>query len=57
VVLLAPLMLFVVALARLLLGTPVLLAERRVGFGGKIFLCCKFRTNGLEKTEYDPGAT
>ena len=54
-VLLAPLMLFAAALVRLLLGGPVLFAQKRVGFDGKIFTCYKFRTVVLdaEKAQHD----
>jgi exopolysaccharide production protein ExoY len=43
-VVLAPLVIFVAALVRLLLGGPVLFAQKRVGFGGKTFDCYRFRT-------------
>jgi exopolysaccharide production protein ExoY len=43
-VLLAPLMIVVAALIRLILGGPVFYAQRRVGFGGQMFVCYKFRT-------------
>jgi exopolysaccharide production protein ExoY len=34
----------VAALIRLILGGPVFYAQRRVGFGGQMFVCYKFRT-------------
>src|SRR5262245_55710694 len=43
-VLLAPLMLMVAGLVRLVLGGPAIFAQTRVGFGGKIFVCYKFRS-------------
>ena len=54
-VLLGPLMLLVAALVRLLLGGPVLFAQKRVGFDGKVFSCYRFRTMVLdaEKAQHD----
>jgi len=43
-VLLSPMMLATVVLIRLLVGRPVLVAEGRIGFGGRMFACYKFRT-------------
>ena len=37
-------MIVVAALIRLILGGPVFYAQRRVGFGGQMFVCYKFRT-------------
>jgi exopolysaccharide production protein ExoY len=50
-VLLAPLMLIVAALVRLLLGRQVLFSQKRVGFDGKVFVCYKFRSMVLEADE------
>ena len=41
---LAPIMILVAGLIRLLLGKPILFAQERVGFDGKSFICYKFRT-------------
>lgn len=43
-VLLAPIMLTVVGLVRLVMGGPAIFAHKRVGFDGRIFVCYKFRT-------------
>jgi exopolysaccharide production protein ExoY len=43
-VLLAPLMLVVALLVRVVLGGPVIFRQRRVGFDGKTFVCFKFRS-------------
>jgi exopolysaccharide production protein ExoY len=43
-VLLAPLMLIVALLVRVVLGGPVIFRQRRVGFDGKTFVCYKFRS-------------
>ena len=65
-IVLAPLMLLVAALVRLVLGGPALFTQKRAGFGGKIFDCYEFRTmrlddekvsNEARKIEDDPRAT
>jgi exopolysaccharide production protein ExoY len=43
-VLFAPLMLMAALLVRAVLGGPVLRAQRRVGFDGRMFACYEFRT-------------
>jgi exopolysaccharide production protein ExoY len=43
-VLLAPLFLCTMVLVRLFVGAPVIFPHRRVGAGGKRFVCYKFRT-------------
>lgn len=43
-VLLLPMMLIVTALIRILMGGPVIFAQKRVGLGGRMFTCYKFRT-------------
>ena len=43
-VLLAPIMLMVAVLVRLLMGGPAIFAHKRVGFDGRTFACYKFRT-------------
>ena len=50
-VLLLPLMLIVTALVRIFMGGPAIFAQQRVGVGGRMFTCYKFRTmvtNGEE---------
>jgi exopolysaccharide production protein ExoY len=42
--LLWPLMLLVAIAIGLTMGTPVVFKQRRVGFNGQVFACCKFRT-------------
>ena len=44
-ILLSPLMLFVAGLVRIVFGGPAIIAERRVGFGGKTYECYKFRSD------------
>jgi exopolysaccharide production protein ExoY len=58
-VLLAPLMLVVAALVGLVLRGPVLFAQKRVGFDGKLFTCYRYRTIplGAENVLNDPRAT
>jgi exopolysaccharide production protein ExoY len=58
-VLLAPLMLVAAALVGLILRGPVLFAQKRVGFGGNLFTCYRFRTipPGTENVLNDPRAT
>ena len=43
-VLLAPIMLMVAGLVRLVMGGPAIVAQKRVGFGGRTFVGYKFRT-------------
>ncbi|MBC7815068.1 MAG: sugar transferase [Burkholderiales bacterium] len=43
-VLTAPIMLIAAALIRMFLGGPVIVAQKRIGFNGKVFVCYKFRT-------------
>jgi exopolysaccharide production protein ExoY len=40
----SPLMLMVAALIWLMEGRPIVFKHRRIGFGGKVFYCWKFRT-------------
>lgn len=50
-VLLLPMMLIVTALIRMLMGGSVIFAQPRIGLGGRVFTCYKFRTmvaNGEE---------
>ena len=50
-VLLAPIMLMVAGLVRVVMGGPAIFAHKRVGFDGRTFFCYKFRTmlvNGEE---------
>ncbi len=50
-VLLLPMMLMVTALIRLVMGGPVIFAQPRIGLGGRVFTCYKFRSmvaNGEE---------
>jgi exopolysaccharide production protein ExoY len=50
-VLLLPMILMVTALIRLVMGGPVIFAQQRIGLGGRVFRCYKFRTmvtNGEE---------
>jgi exopolysaccharide production protein ExoY len=44
ILLLAPIFLIVAALIRVVIGRQVIFAQPRVGFGGKTFVCFKFRT-------------
>lgn len=49
--LLAPIMLIVTVLIRVLMGGPPIFAQERIGCGGRVFVCYKFRTmvtNGEE---------
>jgi exopolysaccharide production protein ExoY len=43
-ILLLPLMLIVTALIRMVMGGPVIFAQKRIGLGGRQFSCFKFRT-------------
>jgi exopolysaccharide production protein ExoY len=43
-VLLAPIMLIVTALIRVFMGGPAIFAQKRIGYGGRTFVCYKFRT-------------
>jgi sugar transferase EpsL len=43
-VVLAPLLLMVAALAKIVLGSPILFRQSRPGWNGKLFTCLKFRT-------------
>jgi exopolysaccharide production protein ExoY len=43
-ILFAPMMLIVAALVRISIGAPIFFAHERVGFGGRSFVCFKFRT-------------
>ena len=43
-VLATPIMLIAAALVRMLPGGPVIVAEKRIGFNGKVFDCYTFRT-------------
>ena len=65
-IVLAPLLLLVATLVRLVLGGPALFTQKRVGFGGKTFDCYEFRTmrldgekvsNEARRIEDDPRAT
>ena len=47
-VLLAPIMLMVAGLVRLVMGGPAIFAHKRVGFGGRTFACYKFRTTVVD---------
>ncbi len=47
-VLLAPIMLMVAGLVRLVMGGPAIFAHKRVGFGGRTFGCYKFRTTVVD---------
>ena len=50
-VLLAPILLMVAGLVRVVMGGPAIFAHKRVGFDGRTFFCYKFRTmlvNGEE---------
>ena len=50
-VLLLPMMLIVTVLIRIFMGGPAIFAQERIGFGGRVFICYKFRTmvtNGEE---------
>jgi exopolysaccharide production protein ExoY len=56
-IVLAPLMLLVATLVRLVLGGAALFTQKRVGFGGKTFDCYRFRTirpDG-ERASHDQG--
>jgi exopolysaccharide production protein ExoY len=50
-ILLAPIIMIVAGLIRLLLGGPVVFAQERIGFDGKTFTCLKFRTMVLNGEE------
>jgi lipopolysaccharide/colanic/teichoic acid biosynthesis glycosyltransferase len=43
-VLLAPIMLIVTVLIRVFMGGPAIFAQKRIGYGGRTFVCYKFRT-------------
>src|SRR5687768_8940671 len=43
-ILLCPLMVLVMCLISAGMGQPILFAHRRIGYGGKVFNCYKFRT-------------
>jgi exopolysaccharide production protein ExoY len=50
-VLLLPIMLILTVLIRIFMGGPAIFAQERIGLGGRVFLCYKFRTmvtNGEE---------
>jgi exopolysaccharide production protein ExoY len=50
-ILLLPMMLIVTTLIRLVMGGPVIFSQKRIGLGGRVFTCYKFRTmvaNGEE---------
>jgi lipopolysaccharide/colanic/teichoic acid biosynthesis glycosyltransferase len=36
--------LLIAALVRIFIGGPVLVAQHRIGYGGRTFVCYKFRT-------------
>lgn len=46
-ILLAPIMLMATTLIRVIMGSPTIFAQRRVGFNGEVFVCYKFRTMAL----------
>jgi exopolysaccharide production protein ExoY len=47
----APIMLLVATLIRVLMGGPVIFAQRRVGYRGRHFTCYKFRTMSRDAQE------
>ena len=47
-VLLAPIMLMVAGLVRLVMSGPAIFAHKRLGFGGRTFACFKFRTTVVD---------
>ena len=49
--LLAPIMLMVAVLVRVLMGGPAIFAHKRAGFGGRTFACYKFRTTVVDGGE------
>jgi exopolysaccharide production protein ExoY len=56
-VLLAPISILVAVLVRIGLGRPILVAENRIGFGGRIFRAYTFRTaptHGAHRLASDP---
>ncbi|WP_170842713.1 sugar transferase, partial [Aureimonas jatrophae] len=48
---LAPLLVLIVALMKLSDPGPVLFGHRRIGFGGRYFLCYKFRSMATNSAE------
>jgi exopolysaccharide production protein ExoY len=48
IILLAPLMLALAGLVRGIIGGPVIFRQKRVGLGGRLFTCYKFRTMPLD---------
>jgi exopolysaccharide production protein ExoY len=50
-VLLAPIMLMIAALVHIRIGRPAIFAQKRVGFGGRLFTCYKFRTMRVDADE------
>ncbi len=50
-IVLAPILLVVTVLVRLVLGGPAIFAQKRIGFDGAVFVCFKFRTMMIDGDE------